>query len=127
MPSQRRLNEIFKYNPITGYLENRKTGEKATSPGQHGYLVVEIPELKYPLKAHRVIYKLFHGIEPGEVIDHINMRKNDNSISNLESITVSENTARANRILNLKRAKSKNQTRLRAGTPDQKQKKGITQ
>lgn len=40
--------------------------------------------------AHRVIYKMFHGIEPDH-IDHINGDRADNRICNLRSVSIGQN------------------------------------
>lgn len=46
--------------------------------------------------AHRLIYATVHGeIEPGLEIDHLNGRKDDNRIRNLDAVTRSENVKRA--------------------------------
>ncbi len=42
------------------------------------------------IKAHRVIWKLIHGMEP-EYIDHINGIRSDNRIANLRSVTRDDN------------------------------------
>lgn len=53
--------------------------------GRNGYLY-----------AHRVIYEAVHGhIPPGLEIDHVNGRKSDNRIRNLEAVTRAENVRRA--------------------------------
>jgi len=39
---------------------------------------------------HRIIWKLAHGVEP-DFIDHINGDRSDNRLSNLRSVTVTEN------------------------------------
>lgn len=46
--------------------------------------------------AHRLIWETVHGeIEPGLEIDHLNGRKDDNRIRNLEAVTRAENVRRA--------------------------------
>lgn len=48
------------------------------------------------LYAHRVIYEAIHGHIPlGLEIDHVNGRKTDNRIRNLEAVTRAENVRRA--------------------------------
>lgn len=48
------------------------------------------------LYAHRVIYAAVHGeIAPGLQVDHVNGRKADNRIGNLDAVTQSENNLRA--------------------------------
>lgn len=48
------------------------------------------------LYAHRLIWETVHGpIPPGLYIDHLNGRKADNRIANLDAVTPSENAFRA--------------------------------
>lgn len=56
--------------------------------GRPGYYVGRIGDIGY--KAHRIIYKMFHGTEP-ENIDHLNGNPLDNRIENLASATIQEN------------------------------------
>lgn len=41
-------------------------------------------------KAHRIIYKMYYGVDP-KYIDHINGIRNDNRIKNIRSVTQEEN------------------------------------
>ena len=43
------------------------------------------------LKAHRVCWALYYGEWPENQIDHVNHDRGDNRISNLRSVTISEN------------------------------------
>ena len=46
--------------------------------------------------AHRVVWVSTNGVvPPGHTIDHINTRKSDNRLANLEAVTALENTRRA--------------------------------
>lgn len=48
------------------------------------------------LYAHRLIYEAVHGsIPPGLYIDHVNGKRADNRIANLQAVTPAENVARA--------------------------------
>lgn len=62
--------EAFVCLSDTGYLKGRFLGRE--------------------MYAHRVIWKIFYGVEP-DTIDHINGDRTDNRIANLRSISPSEN------------------------------------
>ena len=108
LPSKEYLEECFTYDPETGKLywrfrpETHFKNKRAMSiwngrfPGsialdsEHGdgYKCGKLNS--QPVKAHRIIYKLLHGIDP-EVIDHVKGETSDNKITNIESVSVSEN------------------------------------
>lgn len=87
------LNEVLRYEASSGNLYWAKSLGSARKGGKisgkcNGYLRVGINGNRY--YAHRVIYKMVHGIEP-EHIDHVNGNRSDNRIKNLRSVTRSEN------------------------------------
>lgn len=100
--SQTELETLFDYNPETGVLKHkhrlsasaqwnsRFAGKEAgwLQP-DNGYIFISIHYRRY--RAHRVIYKLFYGIEPTE-IDHINGDRADNRITNLRVVNRKQNT-----------------------------------
>jgi hypothetical protein len=99
--SQEYLLSRLSYDPETGRLYWRKhedmppnwnarwAGKEAfTSVSEGRYLVGRICGRKR--YAHRVIYKMVHGVDPVEV-DHINRIKTDNRLANLRSVTSSVN------------------------------------
>lgn len=91
-----RVNELFRYDPVSGYLfwrknkGNVKAGSRAGSLGSFGYWKVKIDRKQYA--AHRLIWFLFYGQHPIDEIDHINGIKTDNRIVNLRSVTGQQNS-----------------------------------
>ena len=76
----------------------RKSGPMAGSMAgtieSRGYVKVCIGREQF--RAHRIIWKLFHGTEP-EIIDHINGNRSDNRIENLRSVDLTANARSARR------------------------------
>lgn len=113
IPSQHYLTEALTYCPDTGLLwwkhrpvahfsceiearrwNARWAGKPAFRTTTGGYKAGKISGTSY--FAHRVIWKMVHGIEP-EVIDHWNHDRSDNRIANLRNGTQSENVRNAPR------------------------------
>lgn len=67
---------------------NKYPDTVAGSPDNKGYLRINFGTKKY--KAHRLAWLYVHGEWP-DVIDHINGIKHDNRISNLRSVSFTEN------------------------------------
>jgi len=98
---------LFEYKDGNLYWKNKtyptariKIGDKAGSLRSDGYIKVQINRKKYAV--HRIIYEMFHGAIPnGMEIDHINNNPSDNRIENLQCITHTQNTQRADKGLGI--------------------------
>jgi len=83
LPSQEELLALFNYDPETGDISNKITGHTYRSFRTYrNYVFVTIKRQKY--SAHRVIWKMIYGeIPKGMSIDHIDLNKSNNRLSNL--------------------------------------------
>lgn len=94
LPSRERIAELFQYangalirrKPLRGY----PVGSRAGSVKSNGYRRVSIDGTTYP--EHRVIWLLVNGVEPPEMLDHIDFDRTNNRIENLRPCTASENS-----------------------------------
>jgi hypothetical protein len=83
LPSLEELNNKYSYEPETGLLKSKAKGKIITAKNYKGYTIVRINRKEF--MAHRVIWKLMTGEDPGnDLIDHINQVKDDNTWSNLK-------------------------------------------
>jgi hypothetical protein len=109
LPSPELLRKLLRYDPETGMLfwrerpsemfpdtrsfgawNTRQSGNEAfTSHNGAGYLRGTI--FNQHLRAHRVIWAMYHGAWPRGEIDHINGIRDDNRVNNLRDVTSSEN------------------------------------
>lgn len=98
MPSLGRLREVFDLDCHQGLIWKAKphpmstitVGLPAGSKRKDGYVRVVLDGRRY--FAHRIVWYLKHGIDPGEKqIDHINRVKSDNRPGNLRLATNYEN------------------------------------
>lgn len=104
LPDQVFLQECFSYNPCTGELRWRerplhhfktaaahkqfnvmRAGQQICNLATNGYLTVNFTGVEYKgqYRAHRLIYMLIYGEDPGELIDHFDRDKTNNRLSNL--------------------------------------------
>ena len=119
LPSQEVLRQLLTYDPETGRLFWRERGPKwfRATPGRSpahamanwnsryagkeaftwsisgyafGTVKSSATDDKEKFAAHRVIWKIVHGVDPDE-IDHINGDRKDNRIINLRAVSRAEN------------------------------------
>ena len=89
------LKELLHYAPETGVFTrkkdkgNRKKGEVAGTPHNHGYWKVSVNSRQY--LAHRLAFFYMTGEWPKEQIDHRNRDKRDNRWCNLREATHAQN------------------------------------
>jgi hypothetical protein len=82
-----RVRELFIYEKETGLLrwavkrQRISIGKIVGSKSSNGYLKVGIDFKNHFV--HRIVWMVFHGEIPSNVIDHINGNKSDNRIENL--------------------------------------------
>lgn len=111
LPSKDFLRECFIYNMDTGvlvwdrpyhhfsteraykiYMGKYNGREAGFLNKPTGYREIRINSELY--KAHRLVYKFVHGVDP-LLVDHINADRSDNRISNLRSVTSKINAERS--------------------------------
>lgn len=81
LPDRLELLQKFTCSP-DGELTLRKSGRKVGWKDKRGYCHVSIDKEQY--KMHRIIYKMWHGIDPGNrVVDHRDGNPSNNCITNL--------------------------------------------
>lgn len=67
-----------------------RLGDPAGTQDRHGYWLVSYKKVRY--MAHRVVYFIATGDDPGEYeIDHVDRNKSNNHITNLKLCTRQEN------------------------------------
>ncbi len=70
-----------------------KVGQEVGTTKPDGYVHVQLFNKKY--YTHRIIWEMFNGkIPDGLQIDHINSKRDDNRISNLQLVTNKKNSQR---------------------------------
>ena len=84
LPSLERLHVLFEYEPVSGTLFHKLSGEPAGTANSRGYLYVYIDGDMHPV--HHIAWYMFHGkpCRRGCQIHHANRIPSDNSIRNLK-------------------------------------------
>ena len=97
MITQKRLHELFSYNPETGNFSRLKrmgywgrVGSIAGTIDSWGYVVIKIDQKSY--KAHRLAWLYVYGVWPENHIDHIDGNISNNRIVNLRDVDVATNS-----------------------------------
>ncbi|WP_320728213.1 HNH endonuclease [Enterobacter ludwigii] len=95
--SRERLMELLSYSPVTGRFTWIKSGPGVTvgkvagnSSGNKGYVRIKIDGHLY--LAHRLAWLYVYGSWPKEEIDHVNLIRDDNRISNLREASRAQNS-----------------------------------
>jgi hypothetical protein len=87
LPPVEFLKQLFEYNRETGVLLFQG---KSIKPHPTGYIFVKIPGVGVR-PGHRIIWKLFYGKDPDQVIDHIDGNPSNNRIENLRDVSPAKN------------------------------------
>jgi hypothetical protein len=96
LPSVAELNDLLDYDPDTGIFTWKKyrrgtagAGSIAGSLQNKGYIHIGVNGK--PRLAHRLAYKMYYGSDPVGMLDHIDMDRSNNRISNLRDATNAQN------------------------------------
>lgn len=90
LPPVKTLKELFEYDPASGDITRKRTGNIVKTKERKGYINLDIDGLIF--KGHRVAYKIYHGdFDESLDIDHINGCRFDNRIQNLRLVSRREN------------------------------------
>lgn len=97
IPSLERLREVLSYNSETGEFRwlircgRQAAGKQAGCLCRDGYVRLSVDGTL--MNAQRIAWVMHHGIWPAGDIDHADMNRADNRISNLRLASRSENMA----------------------------------
>ena len=93
LPPLETLRSLLDYNAETGEMRwQNYAGFKnklAKSTTSTGYMRLQIQGKSF--LTHRIAWKMIHGTDPVNQIDHVNKNPKDNRISNLREATESQN------------------------------------
>jgi len=95
MLTQKRLKELLTYDGNTGvFVWNERRGGSASKGSIAGALTQGYRNImvdKRTFQAHRLAWLYVYGKFPEKDLDHINLKRDDNRISNLREVNDSEN------------------------------------
>ena len=80
----------YKYDPDTGKIYGSK-GNELKGKSTEGYIVINRRSFNGELKGHHFAYYMVYGNVDFDLLDHINLDKTDNRISNLRIVTSQQN------------------------------------
>lgn len=89
MITQRKLKQLYTYNPETGIFIRNLTGLEEATQNKYGYLRIWVNGTLQ--LCHRMAWLYMYGVLPKHMIDHINGIPSDNRIANLREATNSQN------------------------------------
>src|SRR5262245_83243 len=99
---QQILRNHFNYDPKTGWFTRKvgykhwKIGQRAGTLNSHGYRFIRVKK-HLVMSEHRAAWVYIHGAIPNDKqIDHINHKRDDNRIENLQLLTQRENGRKQN-------------------------------
>ncbi|WP_410825972.1 HNH endonuclease signature motif containing protein, partial [Methylobacterium sp. sgz302003] len=86
LPSLSELRRRYLYDPASGIISRRVTGgwRQIRQISNAGY--IRFNHSGRSLLAHRVAWKLYHGVDPGPILDHIDRNRLNNKICNLREV-----------------------------------------
>ena len=101
-----RLRELLHYDPETGVFTNRisrrrvRAGDVAGGLDGKGYVLIGIDKVKY--RAHHLAWLYVHGEWPPDEMDHKDLVRHHNWITNLRLATQAQNNANRRKYRNNK-------------------------
>jgi hypothetical protein len=88
LPPVSELQSRLDYNPTTGIFLWKHNNKEAGWADFKGYRIIKFKGICY--RAHRLAWKMFHGKDPGSILDHIDRNRTNNVITNLREVDNSE-------------------------------------
>ena len=89
------FSTAYDYDPDTGRITRRKTGNVIAGKSTAGYIIVRYKKKSW--YAHRIAWLLETGAWPSHQIDHINGNRSDNSFANLRDVSHQHNVHNRNK------------------------------
>ena len=95
LPSIDRLNQLFIIDAVAGVLTAKTTrgrriaGTVVGTPNDEGRLICRVDYKIYYV--HRILWKMYYGCDPVDLIDHGDRKTDSNGIRNLRDANISQN------------------------------------
>ena len=97
LPSQEYLKQVLDYNPDTGVFKWRvstghqgRVGDIAGTVVTRGYRQIKLGKKSY--REHRLAWKYVYGVDPVDLLDHIDGDTGNNAINNLREVNSKQNS-----------------------------------